>query len=721
MTYELPLRGCWPVPLASYLKALGVLRLVAEQKDPHAKGYWKGEQFVLVSVLDSAALIDFFLSEYKPTPIVAPWGARSGFYPGSSEKTAREALDAIVDASEAGNAQIQPFADVIRWTRQFLLKHGLSEKPKDDGKLGLLRLCRASFPEHLVSWLDACYVLTADDRRFPPLLGTGGNEGSGSYASGFAQQVVSCFVKRTHDAVLASALFGDLQPSTGSDQTPGQFWPAAAGGPNMSSGFSGPVTTNPWDYLLLLEGALVFSSAATRRLEAEATGYYAFPFTVNSTSAGAGSLSLAEEGKARAELWLPLWPRASSWPELAALFSQGRVTVGRRAVRDGLDFSRAIAMLGVDLGVTAFQRHIVVQRLGQNNLAIPLQRVYVQRIPDVDLIADLDRLAFLDRLRDFARNSDAPGSVRHLTRRLEDALFALTQRSDRLLLQSILILLGAVERAVAISAKARDALPPVPILRPDWAFRADDASHEYRLAAALAGLTALGEGPADGRPTSLHMRAHLAPIDPTGHSWDASSRVAVWGARDLVTNLVAVLERRALEAERLNLNDKPFYGWPPTDTAAVAAFLEATTDDRRIAELIGGLALVRLPIALPDRLVEASPVPAGYAVFKPFFVPDDLLRERRLLAGDRPLVLPRRLLALLAAQRIPEAMQLAWHRLRLAGFGLPASPPRPPAPGYEDGRRLAAALLVPVRMTEVVRHCLRVGICRAEGQAEIVS
>jgi CRISPR-associated protein Csx17 len=32
------LGGCRPVPLASYLKALGVLRLVSEQADPNAGG-----------------------------------------------------------------------------------------------------------------------------------------------------------------------------------------------------------------------------------------------------------------------------------------------------------------------------------------------------------------------------------------------------------------------------------------------------------------------------------------------------------------------------------------------------------------------------------------------------------------------------------------------------------------------------------------------------------
>ncbi len=34
------LGGCAPTPLANYLKALGILRVVAEQADAEARGWW---------------------------------------------------------------------------------------------------------------------------------------------------------------------------------------------------------------------------------------------------------------------------------------------------------------------------------------------------------------------------------------------------------------------------------------------------------------------------------------------------------------------------------------------------------------------------------------------------------------------------------------------------------------------------------------------------------
>ena len=66
------LNGCAPVPLAHYLKALGILRLVSEQADRNATGYWQGEQFILNSHLDCDSLTEFFLRKYQPTPVLNP-------------------------------------------------------------------------------------------------------------------------------------------------------------------------------------------------------------------------------------------------------------------------------------------------------------------------------------------------------------------------------------------------------------------------------------------------------------------------------------------------------------------------------------------------------------------------------------------------------------------------------------------------------------------------
>ena len=99
-TFEaLTLDGCAPTPLASYLKALGILRLISSDAnhvsrraaDPKARGWWENERFHL-RTRSRDALCRFFLDDYAPSPIIAPWNGRAGFLEG----------DAGADSSRAG-------------------------------------------------------------------------------------------------------------------------------------------------------------------------------------------------------------------------------------------------------------------------------------------------------------------------------------------------------------------------------------------------------------------------------------------------------------------------------------------------------------------------------------------------------------------------------------------------------------------------------------------
>src|SRR5437762_3365570 len=89
------LMGCTPEPLGSYLKAVAILRLVAEQRDPEARGWWDGTCFSLESDLDQEKLVTFFREEYRPTPILAPWNGGSGFY----AKGRKTGIEAIVNST----------------------------------------------------------------------------------------------------------------------------------------------------------------------------------------------------------------------------------------------------------------------------------------------------------------------------------------------------------------------------------------------------------------------------------------------------------------------------------------------------------------------------------------------------------------------------------------------------------------------------------------------
>src|ERR1019366_9222425 len=90
------LGGCALEPLGSYLKALSVLRLVSEQADGSARGWWERGSFHLETELDDNGLVSFFLERYRPTPILSPWNGGSGFYP----KDRKVGIDAIATSNE---------------------------------------------------------------------------------------------------------------------------------------------------------------------------------------------------------------------------------------------------------------------------------------------------------------------------------------------------------------------------------------------------------------------------------------------------------------------------------------------------------------------------------------------------------------------------------------------------------------------------------------------
>ena len=126
MCYEVELRGCAPEPLMAYLKALGIFRLVSEQKDSSARAWWRNDRFYLSSALDRDALVEFFLHEYRPTPIVSPWNGGSGFY-------ARDNQDAIKVISATTGARFRHYRDVISMVRRNKIMEPLIRQFADSG------------------------------------------------------------------------------------------------------------------------------------------------------------------------------------------------------------------------------------------------------------------------------------------------------------------------------------------------------------------------------------------------------------------------------------------------------------------------------------------------------------------------------------------------------------------------------------------------------------
>jgi CRISPR-associated protein Csx17 len=284
--------------------------------------------------------------------LVAPWNGGSGFYPG-------DAHGAVDQIAEATHSRLAAFTTMIRRCRDLVQRMGLKSKPEKGGsKTTILIRCRNEFPDEALAWLDAAYMLIGGDSKFPPLLGTGGNDGRLEFTNNFMQRVVDVVDPQTgaprasSAAWLEASLLGRPAAGLTAKAAIGQFSPGASGGANAEAGYEAESLTNPWDFILMLEGALLFSAAAARRLGTSEAGALSYPFTVRSTGAGYGSAALQDAGSSRAETWMPLWSHPVKLGELQALLCEGRANVGRRQARVGVDFARAVAGLGVDRGIT---------------------------------------------------------------------------------------------------------------------------------------------------------------------------------------------------------------------------------------------------------------------------------------------------------------------------------------------------------------------------------
>ena len=596
---DLSLSGCTPEPLMNYLKALGVFRLVAEQADSNARLSWRGGVAHLHSTLGRHALIEYFTNEYEPTPIVGPWGGRSGFYPGSSESAAREAPDSIVSAADT-NPRLEPFSAAILAIRNILARHGFKEKVRDEDKQRLMEICRNELDDSMLSWLDCVYVLTEDSRKFPPLLGTGGNEGSGSYVSTFAQIVSAMLTRQPQPGDIENAIFGGFNTQLGGVAV-GHFNPGAIGGPNSSQGFSGGGGVNSWDYVFAIEGCLLFAGAASRHYGTDTAGRAAFPFCVEAVAVGYPSGSDKEAGKSTRLSCGCRFCEPVQFSELSRLFSEGRAQLGRQQAKNAVEFILALATLGVSRGIDSFVRYAFVMRNGLNYFAAPLGRVEVRARPQARLLEDRPLVEWLDRLRRACSDKEkTPARYQSALRQIDCSVFEFANRSesgnDATHLTNILTVLGQAEHALARGLRFAQEkyIRPLQGLNPQWLRQADDGQGRSASRPPWAGIR--------GEPDVVGPFALLEPVEFSGNyaKWSPGSTSAVWSNQSLASNLAQVFRRRQMEAFRRGSSRgqqhvgvplrSPYFATLPD----VVAFLRAELDEDKLTDLLCGVAGRRL-------------------------------------------------------------------------------------------------------------------------------
>ncbi|MBL8340322.1 MAG: type I-U CRISPR-associated protein Csx17 [Rubrivivax sp.] len=676
------LDGCAPAPLANYLKALGILRLVAEQLDAQARGWWDGERFVLASAVGEDELLQFLLERYAPTPMLNPWGARSGFYSGSSESTSRELLSRI---AESAHPRFSAFAASVAIARESIIKVTGGKKPdeeKEGGKAELVRDLKARLRGPASAWLEAVIAIvdtSAKGLQQPSLWGTGGSEGSGSYTAAYMKALNECLIDRAWDGALRHSVFGNAPgPAQDWPESFGQFLPSGVG--------------SPWDLLLAFEGACLVRSSVAKRSDSAGDRWVSSPFFVAPSGVGAPSTARLDEfalnkGKelpGRGEQWFPIWSAPATLAEVSHVFRDGRAVVGRSRPQGALSMARAAARLGVARGVTRFVRYGYLQR---NNLAthfaVPLGRFDVPDRPEPTLACLDDLDTWLRRLRREARSDKAPARLVLAERRLSEALLAVTQRAAEPARWQVALLRMAEIEALQVRGTGAKA-GAIPRLRPQWVSAADDGSVELRLAVAFA--LQCADARAGARRDGV--RRHWVALDGEG---DRNERVVQ--GRDGIDDAIALVARRLLEAGRAGVRRLPLE--PGFGVAA---------SRHDVARLIAGevdldhcLALARALMAIDPQACARRPPRVASA--PPADWPDDAWIAIRLALLPWPLPDGRApgcdpaILRRLRTDDLAAAVQLAARRLHIAGIHCPIGPV---VSSTRLARRYAAALAFPI-------------------------
>lgn len=765
MMFKHLLPGCHPKPLSSYLKALGILRIIAEQRDSQVKGCWEGEIFSIITSLDKSTLETFFCEKYSPTPIVAPWNGGSGFYPGDK----LEGIEAILSSDQGRFTEYRKVISQIKEWPEISSVNTLSEvkqtlsyavaqtKPgKEKNKLeGLLReidnnipspeilekqdlaqitlaeieklskentekrdlwrnwwnilkkartkcneinrslnkglmlpLCRIRLPESTLQWLDAVYALRPDEKRFyNPIFGTGGNDGKLELSNNFMQRVAELFISGDSErakSLFNSSAYGMVLPGL-TEAKIGQYDPGRAGGFNQGMGIKNKdFKINPWDFILAIEGALVFAGAICRRNSIAGLSQFAAPFTVEFSPVGFSSSAYKEKG--RYETWLPLWHNPASYAEVRYLFSEGRSVIGRKMARTGIEFSRAVGTLGVDRGIESFERYAFLKRRGKSYVALPVSRIPVFYKPGVELLDELDVPMF--QFRRFLREFNAiPDTFQRVKQGIDEAIFNYCLKPEPYAFSQLVRAIGNMEKLIAM--RDRSKLPqlerPLYGLSPRWIEQSDDGSIEVRIAGSLSSIQATGKvGP---------IRSNMAGVNPSDpRNWSDGNQKSCWAGSSLAERLGTVLLRRLLEAEQTSAPRVPIKGRLQVSPEDVMLFLLGECDENKIEELLWGFTLIdwRKPGLEPirsrwEKPVVDEPLSRSWCLLKLLHSPDKI--------RDIEIKRETRVANLLLSGHFQDACNVAIHRLFVSGLN-------PYQVGYVENLNpilILASLLIPIK------------------------
>ncbi|MYC26371.1 MAG: type I-U CRISPR-associated protein Csx17 [Gammaproteobacteria bacterium] len=566
------LNGCLMTPMISYLKALGLLKILSE-KDPDAVACWEDDIFVIHTEMSREGIVEFILKEYRPTPIISPWSYNKFI---KTSKLIKELPD---------EQRFNPYRTTAKQMEDVFTKFsnllGIKEikKPNvEKNKSLLLKICRNDLPDEIIPWLDTICVITATKPKFAPVLGSGGNDGNFDIAENFLKKIHKVLDQEEEIAKkwIESAMYGEIVPLL-KGTTIGHN-PEGVGGPNSGEGFKGLPLSNPWDYILAIEGTMLFAGSVSKHLSVN-IGYAAFPFTAETSNAGYVTASNEEKGTdSRGEIWLPIWKNPATYKEIRHIFNEGRIQIGRRQAKTGTDFARAVITLGTERGIEKFQRFCILKRKGLDYLAVNAGTIPVtDKESTAMLLNEID--AWYRPIIQKSGDKSSPKSLQ-LVRNLDESIMSFsTAREKRKSMLQILVNVAKLEQYMV---NQKDGTP-LQSLSEQWLAECDDNTPEFRLAASVASIQGIRKNLENIEVKNGRIVQKLGSVR------------CVWNPNETtISNMNNVLQRRALDGKMELLDRVPISGLIPVQLGDVFEFLHGFLDMQKLGDLIPALSLIRV-------------------------------------------------------------------------------------------------------------------------------
>lgn len=690
--------------LGAQLAALGLTRVLAEQADPRTRCHFEGTDLVVETTIDSLA--DWLVDAYCPTPVLSPWNEGSGF--GAKDKAPRVALTRLLGLASDRLDGFRRSYDAVA---------PLATRARADGwaKERQISEIRARCPDEMLPWMDAAVVALGQERLvYPPLLGSGGNDGRLDFSTNFHQRLLDVLPvsdkSRNRSLILAQDWLGGTNAVPQEKAPMGQFDPGAAGTPNSSPFGAADSLANPWMFVMMVEGTMLFGASPARRLDSQAQVEPRAAMTFMTFGSPVGSATGSDIEETRGEAWIPWWDRPLPYPSVRQLFSEGRaVWKGRTATQSGQMYLAA-ASHGVSAGISGFDRYTIVRRNGLAFSAVLADEVTVRSDSAMLIVADVE-----DWPNGVARRAELTGNValparRFLTARVNVARSA-AGSSQIASIREMLAAITDLDIAVGQSGMTRSDVSPCRA-RPSRALRAvlgepawRDVCNtgEFRLAL---GLASTWTGPLTTAPQGRTMRELLLPIDPHEQKgrpprWRDSPLVPGLGRRPLQAVLADVLTylvfaSQAVPDETTRTAKLVGTVGPPSAVSVPAADLHSwvcgSIDDEALEQWFRALLALDwrskgAPISLGhSKLGEIDPT---LAVLAPFRMGISPLGETN---GTR-YGITSEWVAQLSAGHVERAHEGARARLRQIGYDSVSRPMARAAPPRASGMLLAAALL----------------------------